>query len=451
MRMNRVLEVDYENQIAVVEPGLVNLAPLVEGRPPRLLLRARSLEPAGVHDRRQRRQQLRRPAHPEVRRHDESRARPRGRHARRRDRVGSAARRGRRAATTWPASSSAPRARSGSPRDRRAHPQEAAGRKTVLAVFDAIDQAVAQRCRPSSRRGLVPAAMEMIDQLTIQAVEDAFHCGYPRDAGGGAAHRARRARRRDGRAGRAHRRGLPRVGRARGAHGADEAERQLLWKGRKSRVWRVRPRVAGLHGDGRRHPAHASFRTCSAGSNEIVADSGLRVGNVFHAGDGNLHPNILYDPRKPGEEARVVAAGAEIMKRVRRSRWIDLRRARHRPRESRLHAVHFFRRGSCPDASAEERVQSVGWQPGQDLPDEEVLRRSRARRVSAARDRRKGPRPALLARAVAAIRVRRAAPKAPHDRRRRQRPDRRRPLAVCRRGPHARGGGFPGSVEEVAP
>jgi glycolate oxidase len=45
-----------------------------------------------------------------------------------------------------------------------------------------------------------------------------------------------------------------------------------------------------------------------------VAVHGLRVGNVFHAGDGNLHPNILYDPRKPGEEARVVRAGAEIMK-----------------------------------------------------------------------------------------------------------------------------------------
>jgi glycolate oxidase len=48
--------------------------------------------------------------------------------------------------------------------------------------------------------------------------------------------------------------------------------------------------------------------------NEIVAAAGLRVGNVFHAGDGNLHPNILYDPRRPGEEARVVEAGAQIMK-----------------------------------------------------------------------------------------------------------------------------------------
>jgi glycolate oxidase len=48
--------------------------------------------------------------------------------------------------------------------------------------------------------------------------------------------------------------------------------------------------------------------------NAIVAEHGLRVGNVFHAGDGNLHPNILYDPRIPGEEERVVAARGEIHK-----------------------------------------------------------------------------------------------------------------------------------------
>ena len=53
--------------------------------------------------------------------------------------------------------------------------------KTVLAVFDQVDQA-SEAVSAIIARGLVPAAMEMIDQLTIEAVEDAFGCGYPRDA-----------------------------------------------------------------------------------------------------------------------------------------------------------------------------------------------------------------------------------------------------------------------------
>src|SRR5437899_220923 len=92
-----------------------------------------------------------------------------------------------------------------------------------------------------------------------------------------------------------------------------EAERQLLWKGRKSAFGaygRVSPAYMVMDGVIPRTKLPYVLRRV----NEIVAASGLRVGNVFHAGDGNLHPNILYDPRKPGEEARVVAAGAEIMK-----------------------------------------------------------------------------------------------------------------------------------------
>jgi len=184
--------------------------------------------------------------------------------------------------------------------------------KTVLAVFDQIDQA-SSAVSAIIGRGLVPAAMEMIDQLTIQAVEDAFGCGYPRDAAAAllieidgliagldvqteriiAACRESGAR--DVRA------------------AADEAERQLLWKGRKSAFGaygRVSPAYMVMDGVIPRTRLPQVLQRV----NEIVAAHGLRVGNVFHAGDGNLHPNILYDPRLPGEEARVVAAGAEIMK-----------------------------------------------------------------------------------------------------------------------------------------
>src|SRR5438128_1923967 len=184
--------------------------------------------------------------------------------------------------------------------------------KTVLAVFDAIDQASAA-VSAIIARGLVPAAMEMIDHLTIQAVEDAFNCGYPRDADAAllieldglavgmdvqADHIVAACRESGAREVRTAR---------------TEAERQLLWKGRKSAFGaygRVSTAYSAMDGVIPRTKLPYVLRRV----NEIVAASGLRVGNVFHAGDGNLHPNILYDPRKPGEEARVVAAGAEIMK-----------------------------------------------------------------------------------------------------------------------------------------
>ncbi|MGH7308239.1 MAG: FAD-linked oxidase C-terminal domain-containing protein, partial [Candidatus Rokuibacteriota bacterium] len=183
--------------------------------------------------------------------------------------------------------------------------------KTVLAVFDRVDAASAAVSAVIAR-GLVPAAVEMIDHLTIQAVEDAFGCGYPRDAA------AALLVEMDGLAV-----GMPtqvehivqacRDSGAREVRAArDEAERQLLWKGRKSAFGaygRVSPAYMVMDGViPRTRLPYVLGRV-----NEIVASHGLRVGNVFHAGDGNLHPNILYDPRVPGEEERVVQAGAEIM------------------------------------------------------------------------------------------------------------------------------------------
>jgi glycolate oxidase len=184
--------------------------------------------------------------------------------------------------------------------------------KTVLAVFDTIGQA-SEAVSAVIARGLIPAAMEMIDQTTIEAVEDAFGCGYPRDAAAallieldGLQHgidaqadrviaACRDCGARDVRAAR------------------DEAERQLLWKGRKSAFGaygRISPAYMVMDGVIPRTRLPEVLKKV----NEIAAARGLRVGNVFHAGDGNLHPNILYDPRVPGEEARVVEAGGEILK-----------------------------------------------------------------------------------------------------------------------------------------
>jgi glycolate oxidase len=184
--------------------------------------------------------------------------------------------------------------------------------KTVLAVFDRVEDASAA-VSAIIARGLVPAAVEMIDQLTIQAVEDAFGCGYPRDAAaallieldGIASGMQTQA---------AHIVAACRDSGARDVRtAADEAERQRLWKGRKSAFGaygRVSPAYMVMDGVIPRTKLPLVLRRV----NEIVAAHGLRVGNVFHAGDGNLHPNILYDPRKPGEEARVVEAGAAIMR-----------------------------------------------------------------------------------------------------------------------------------------
>src|SRR5712691_5754138 len=184
--------------------------------------------------------------------------------------------------------------------------------KTVLAVFDSIEQA-SEAVSAVIAKGLIPAAMEMIDQVTIGAVEDAFGCGYPRDAAAALlieldglslgmdaqAERVIQACRDAG---------------AREVRVAkDEAERQLLWKGRKSAFGaygRVSPAYMVMDGVIPRTKLPEVLRRV----NEIVGTHDLRVGNVFHAGDGNLHPNILYDPRKPGEVARVVTAGGEILK-----------------------------------------------------------------------------------------------------------------------------------------
>jgi glycolate oxidase len=161
--------------------------------------------------------------------------------------------------------------------------------------------------------GMVPAALEMMDRLCIRAVEDYVHAGLPTDAGAvllievtGLRHQVDHDTARIIEIARAHR--CRTVRRA-----ENEAERALLWKGRKTAfgaVARIKPNYY-LHDTvvpRRRLPdvLEQIYR--------IVDDHDLLVLNVFHAGDGNLHPLLVFDKREPGVMERVHAAGELIVR-----------------------------------------------------------------------------------------------------------------------------------------
>ncbi len=92
-----------------------------------------------------------------------------------------------------------------------------------------------------------------------------------------------------------------------------EAERLAFWAGRKAAFPAVGRIVAGLLLHGRHHPARAACRRCWPDARSMSAEYGLGVANVFHAGDGNLHPLILYDADQPGQLDRAEAFGADIL------------------------------------------------------------------------------------------------------------------------------------------
>jgi glycolate oxidase len=161
--------------------------------------------------------------------------------------------------------------------------------------------------------GIVPAAVEMMDQLCLQAVEEFIHAGLPVDQAAAllievvglpasVASQVERVRELA-----SHRN----VGTIRVA--ADDVERALLWKGRKSAfgaIARIKPNYY-LHDTV--VPRHR-LPEVLAQVYEIAARHELLVLNVFHAGDGNLHPLLVYDAREPGVTERVHAAGDEIVR-----------------------------------------------------------------------------------------------------------------------------------------
>lgn len=183
--------------------------------------------------------------------------------------------------------------------------------RTLLAVYESADQAT-QTVSDIVAAGLLPAAMEMIDTFIIKACEDAFHLGFPLDAEAvliieadgieaGIDDEAQKIREI------AMRNGAREVRQAK-----TELERSLLWKARKQAFGALgRLGLSMVTHDG--VIPRSQLPSVLKRVRIIAEQHGIQVGNVFHAGDGNLHPNLMFDERDPNQVANVLQAGEEIL------------------------------------------------------------------------------------------------------------------------------------------
>jgi len=181
---------------------------------------------------------------------------------------------------------------------------------TLLAGFESID-AAGEAVSTIISNGIVPAAVEMMDRLTIQAAEAAVHPNFPET-------NAVLIVELDG----------PRVevdeqfavvervcqqaGAITMEIARDQGQRERIWKGRKAAfaaMGRVSPNYYVQDGVVPRTKLPEVLRRIR----DLEARSGLRIGNVFHAGDGNLHPLICYDESIPGQAAHAEAVASEIL------------------------------------------------------------------------------------------------------------------------------------------
>ncbi|PYN42281.1 MAG: FAD-binding oxidoreductase, partial [Candidatus Rokuibacteriota bacterium] len=183
--------------------------------------------------------------------------------------------------------------------------------KTILASFTAIEDA-SEAVSAIIATGIVPAALEMLDAVMIRAINEGTGAGYPKDAA------AVLLIELDGPAAEVEAQGerAARICWARGALevrvARDDAERALLWKGRKEAagaVGRLAPTYLLQDAVVPRSKLPAIMRELIA----IGARHRVQIANVFHAGDGNLHPLILYDDRVPEELERAKAANEELL------------------------------------------------------------------------------------------------------------------------------------------
>jgi glycolate oxidase len=184
--------------------------------------------------------------------------------------------------------------------------------KTLLAIYDSVEDA-SQTVVDITARGITPAACEMIDGWTLVAIEDYIHAGFPRDSAAILLLEVEGLRESVAEQASAIE-DVCRLHKAREVRVAkDDRERDLLWKGRKNAfgaMGRLAPCNYVLDAVIPRSKLPQALRRIQ----EIGHLHGLGIGNIFHAGDGNLHPLVLYDPRKPRDFETAIAAAEEIVR-----------------------------------------------------------------------------------------------------------------------------------------
>jgi glycolate oxidase len=183
--------------------------------------------------------------------------------------------------------------------------------KVLLASFDSVEKA-GRAVANIIAAGIIPGGLEMMDNLALRAAEDFIHAGYPVDAeaillceldGVEADVRDDCLR---------VRAVLEQAGASEVRQARDEAERVKFWAGRKAAfpaIGRLSPDYYCMDGTIPRRELPGVLK----GIAELASEYGLRVANVFHAGDGNMHPLILFDANQPGELERTEALGGKIL------------------------------------------------------------------------------------------------------------------------------------------
>jgi glycolate oxidase len=184
--------------------------------------------------------------------------------------------------------------------------------KTILAIYSSSEDA-GRTVAEITAQAITPVALEMLDGVMLRMVEEATHAGYPMDAAAVLLIELEGIRE-------AVETQVEQVRAACLSSGAIEfrvartpAERDLLWSGRKNAfgaVGRVSPSYYVQDGVVPRTRIAATLQFIA----RVASEHGLTISNIFHAGDGNLHPIILFNPRTPGEKEKARHAGEEILK-----------------------------------------------------------------------------------------------------------------------------------------